>query len=82
MRKTKLDIKKAQFVAIYKEYRVVMNISSLTDEEDIVKAIQGWSTYMTKVPDKDDIIYVFNMVDSLMKVLGALDYLVTTKFKG
>lgn len=81
MRQTKLDVKKAQFVAIYKEYRVTMNISSLTDEEDIVKAVQGWSTYMTKVPDKDDIVYVFNMVDSLMKVLGSLDYLVTTKFK-
>lgn len=82
MRKVKLDINKTQFVALYKEVKVTMNISSLTEEEDIVKALQGWSTYMTKTPDKDDIIYVFNMIDSLKKVLGALEYLVTTKLKG
>ena len=82
MRKVKLDINKTQFVAIYKEIKVTMNVSSLTEEEDVVKALQGWSTYMTKTPDKDDVIYVFNMIDSLKKVLGALEYLVTTKLKG
>lgn len=82
MRKNKLDTSKAQFIALYSDIRVIMNVSTLTDEEDIVKAFQGWSMYMTKVPDKDDVVYVFNMIDSLEKVLGALEYLVSIKFKG
>ena len=82
MRKNKLDTKKVQFVALYKDIHIVMNVNSLTEDKDIVTAFQGWSSYMTKVPEKNDVVYVFNMVDSLKKVLGALEYLVTTKFKG
>ena len=54
----------------------------MVDDEDVIKSFQAWATYMIKVPEKNDVGYVFTMIESLKKVLGALDYLITTKLKG
>jgi predicted transcriptional regulator len=59
-----------------------MDVSSLTEDSDITKAFQVWSSYMTKVPEKNDSVYIFTIVDSLKKVLAALEHLVVAKTKG
>ena len=82
LRKHKLNVKKAQLIALYKQVHITLDVSSMVDDEDVIKSFQVWSTYMIKVPEKNDVVYVFTMVESLKKVLGALDYLITTKLKG
>lgn len=82
MRSHKLNTKKAQFVSLYRNVHVTMDVSSLTEDSDITKAFQVWSSYMTKVPEKNDSVYIFTIVDSLKKVLAALEHLVVAKTKG
>lgn len=81
MRSHKLNTKKAQFVSLYKTVHVTMDVSSLTEDSDITKAFQVWSNYMTKVPEKNESVYIFTIVDSVKKVLAALEHLIVAKAK-
>lgn len=82
MRKNKLDTDTIQLVSIYKSVNVTMNISPLTEGEDLVNSFVAWKSYMTKTPSKTEKVDPITLGQSVKKVLGALGYLVTSSFKG
>lgn len=82
MRKNKLDTDTIQLVSIYKSVNVTMNISPLTEGEDLVNSFVAWKSYMTKTPSKTEKVDPITLSQSVKKVLGALGHLVTSSFKG
>jgi len=82
MQRNKLDANKIQFVSLYQKFNVVMNLTTITEDKDIVDSFMAWKSHMTKAPQKSEKLDAITLTQSLKKVLGALGSLVISNLKG
>lgn len=82
MQRNKLDANKIQFVSLYQKFNVVMNLTTITEDKDIVNSFMAWKTHMTKAPQKSEKLDAITLTQSLKKVLGVLGGLVISNLKG